>query len=323
MAGPVPRLLGDIGGTRVRLAWQAGPGAPLRDERHYLTAQFPGITEVVERYLADTGCPRPLRACLGIADPVSGDTVAMTNHPWRFSIHQVQVQLGLQQFRVINDFAALALALPDLSPQQLHPLGAGRPVAGEPCAVLGPGTGLGMATLVPIHGHWLALAGEGGHATLPASTELEWQVLQQMAWRFGHVSAERVLSGPGLIHLHEALATVRGWAQGAAYRDAAAITQAATTGDSHALETVQLFAAFLGTVAGNLALTVGARGGVYIGGGIAPRIVPLLQSSSLRERFEAKGRFRAYLQAIPLWVITASAAPALLGAARALDTPPQ
>ncbi len=311
------RILGDIGGTNIRLAWQDGPGQPLADLRHYRSDDFPGPEQALCQYLADTGRPLPAAACLGIANPITGDEIHMTNHPWRFSVRQVQAALGLQRLLFINDFAALALSLPDLLPAQLHAVGGGAAVDGEPRALIGPGTGLGVSTLLRLDGRWHALAGEGGHVTLPARTELEWQVVCALAARHGHVSAERVLSGPGLADLHAALRGIRG-VPGPAL-DATAVSHEALAGEPVAAEALGLFCAFLGTVAGNLALTVGARGGVYLGGGILPRILPFLRASAFRERFEDKGRFRALLASMPVWVIDADVSPALWGAARALD----
>ncbi len=311
------RILGDIGGTNIRLAWQDGPGQPLADLRRYRSDDFPGPEQALRHYLADTGRPLPAAVCLGIANPITGDTIHMTNHPWRFSVRQVQAALGLRRLLFINDFAALALSLPDLGPAQLRAIGGGASVEGEPRALIGPGTGLGMSTLLRFDGRWHALAGEGGHATLPARTELEWALVQRLAARHGHVSAERVLSGPGLKDLHAALRDLRN--AGGPDLDAAAISQAALAGEPLAAEALGLFCAFLGTVAGDLALTVGARGGVYLGGGILPRILPFLRASAFRERFEDKGRFRDLLASIPAWVIDADVSPALWGAARALD----
>ena len=193
-------------------------------------------------------------------------------------------------------------------------------VASAPMALIGPGTGLGVSGLVPDgQGGWLPLAGEGGHVSLAAQTDLEAQVIQQLARRYeGHVSAERVLSGPGLVALHQALAALRGMTADPDITPAH-ITQAALQAhDPLSLQTLETFSAFLGTVAGDLALTLGARGGVYLGGGILPHWRGWLAQSPFRARFEAKGRYRDYMAAIPVWWIDAPTSPALLGAARAL-----
>ncbi len=314
------RLLADIGGTNIRLAWQPQAGAPAQDVRVLQCADFPDVEAAIRRYLADTGAPAPARAALGMANPVTGDEVRMTNHSWRFSQRALQQALGLERLVVINDFTALALSLPALDASLLRQVGGGAAEPGGAIGLIGAGTGLGVSGLVFPHGasQPAALAGEGGHVTLPAETEIEFRVLRHLQQRYGHASAERVLCGQGLVDLYHALRSIRGG--GAAYvQHAAQVTAAALEGsDPLAVEVLAMFCGWLGCVAGNLALTLGARGGVYIGGGIVPRLGGWFDRSPFRERFEAKGRFRGYLQPIPVWVIDAQANPALLGLARVL-----
>jgi glucokinase len=236
----------------------------------------------------------------------------MTNHPWAFSISQLQRELGLARLVVLNDFTALALSLPALGAAQSRQVGGGRAVAGAPLALLGPGTGLGVSGLLGA----VPISGEGGHVTLAAADAREAEVIELLRRRFGHASAERALSGPGLENLHEALTQLNGESRPA--MSAAQIAAAADT-DAHCAEVIELFFALLGNVAGNLALTLGARGGVYVGGGVVLHIGGRIDGSPFRERFEAKGRFRDYLAPIPTLVITATESPALIGAARALD----
>jgi glucokinase len=319
--GLFPRLLGDVGGTNARFGWQAAPGAALHPVDALACAAHASIEDAIETYLRTYQLPRPLAACIGIANPVTDDQVRMTNHHWSFSITQLQQQLGLQTLQVINDFTALALALPDLPGEACHPVGA--PCLGAhsaPLALLGPGTGLGVSGLLPNAGQWLPIAGEGGHVTLAARTAEEFAVLQALQDRYGHVSAERVLSGQGLADLHairQQLRTGRPWTDAA---DAASITQQALQAhEPECLQTLEMFATFLGRVAGDLALTLGARGGVFIGGGIVPRWLGWFEQSSFRAAFEDKGRFSDYLSRIPVWVIRTEHSPALWGAARALD----
>ncbi|MFD0668353.1 glucokinase [Ramlibacter sp. MAHUQ-53] len=334
-----PRLLGDIGGTHARFAWQAAPGEAPRDVRVLPCAAYPGLEEAVRDYLAQSGHAMPPAFGMGIATPVLGDALRMTNHAWSFSIRALRQRLGLERFTVVNDFTALALALPALAADQMVQVGGLAPAPGArdssgaapapgaqraPLALLGPGTGLGVSGLVPVgESGWQAIAGEGGHVTLAAADALEFAVIERLRARHGHVSAERVLSGPGLADLHRALREVRGEPQDAhahAPLDAAAISRRALEdGDARCLQTLDLFAGFLGGVAGNLALTLGARGGVYLGGGIVPRWLGWFEGSPFRQRFEAKGRFAAYLQDVPVWVLRAGDSPALLGASRALD----
>lgn len=317
-----PRLLGDIGGTHARLAWQAAPGAPLTHVRSLASASFPSIAQAIEGWLADGPRQAPVAACLGVATAVVGDQVAMTNHPWIFSIQALRQRLGLQQLLVINDFTALALALPSIAPHHLRQVGGGPGDPQAPQALIGPGTGLGVSGLLPTPDGPVPIAGEGGHVSLAAQTETEWAVIRQLHERHPHVSAERALSGPGLGELYLALCQVRGVTP-LAPPEASQIVQRALAGqDSLCRAALDLFFEFLGAVAGDLALTLGARGGVYIGGGMVPRMLDALLASGFRRRFEDKGRFVDYLREIPVWVITAPDSPALWGAARALDRLP-
>ena len=315
------RLLADIGGTRARFAWQAAPGAPLTHAVKLTTADYPSLLEAATAYLRQGPGQPPLDAAMAIANPVTGDAVHMTNHSWSFSIAGLRAQLGLRRLRVLNDFTALALGLPGLPPQALRQVGGGAAVPGKAMALIGPGTGLGVSGLLPDgQGGWVPLEGEGGHVTLPAQGPREQALLAVLGLRHGHVSAERVLSGPGLLASHAALCAVDGVPVDPATRSAAALSvRALQGGDARALEALMLFSGLLGTVAGNLALTVGALGGVYIGGGVVPRWGDWFARSPFRTRFEAKGRFSSYLGTIPVWVIHAEVSPALLGAARALD----
>lgn len=317
-----PRLLGDVGGTNARWAWQAGPGQPLGHVQSLPTASHATIADSIAAYLAAQGLPTPRELAFGIATAVTGDRVQMTNHGWAFSIDALGATLGTERVRVLNDFEALAHAVPGLRPEDLRAVGGGAAQPDAALAVIGPGTGLGVSGLVPDgRGGWRVIVGEGGHATLPATNAREASLLAVLRERFGHASAERALSGPGLVNLYQALCVLDGLAPEPL--DAAQIVQRALETPStptHAAcaEVLHSFAAMLGTVAGNLALTLGARGGVYLGGGIVPRLGERFAQLPFRERFEDKGRFSAYVAAIPTWVITAES-PALLGAARALD----
>ncbi len=313
-----PRLLGDIGGTHARWAWQDLPGGPLRDISVLPCQDSASIYDSAAGYLADKGLERPRWAGVGIATPITGDQVAMTNHSWRFSIAAFKDALALERCLVINDFTALAMSLPVLQPSELRRLGGGEAAAQAPLALLGPGTGLGVSGLLPCGpDQWVAIGGEGGHVTLAAADDEEAAVLALLRRRFGHVSAERVLSGPGLVNLYEALCERDGVAAQAL--TPAELATAATAGGDARLQTVlRMFTGLLGGVAGNLALTLGARGGLYLGGGIVPRWGPAFDEALFRQRFEDKGRYRQYLADIPAWLIT-SATPALTGVSRALD----
>jgi glucokinase len=321
MAQGFPRLLGDVGGTNARWAWQPGPGAALERVHVLPCSKFGAIDACIEQYLQLESLPPPRNAAFGIATAVTGDQVQMTNHAWRFSIAALRARLGVDRLLVLNDFEALAHALPALGDGDSRAVGAGVAAADANKAVIGAGTGLGTAGLVADgRGGWQPVVGEGGHATLAASTPREASLLAVLRERFGHASAERALSGPGLVNLYEALCLLDA-ALPAALEPAEVLTRAMVRGEAHdprCGEALQHFAALLGSAAGNLALTLGARGGVYIGGGIVPRLGLHFDALPFRARFEEKGRFRSYLEAIPTRVITAEA-PALLGAARALD----
>ena len=315
-----PRLLGDVGGTNARFALQAAPGEAPGQVQALRGADHAGLGEAVEAYLAMHGSPRVREAAIGIANPVTGDQVRMTNHHWAFSIEALRQRLGLARLLILNDFKALALALPALTSADLRQVGGRVSVPGAPLALLGAGTGLGVSALWPPAAgrRALPMEGEGGHVTLAPADATEEPIIASLRRRFGHASAERALSGPGLVNLYDAVCERDG--APAEPLEAAAVTQRARSGaDPRCVEALDLFFSLLGNVAGNLALTLGARGGVYIGGGIVPRLGDAIERSSFRRRFEQKGRFAGYLQEIPVYVMQSEVSPALLGAARALD----
>ena len=210
----------------------------------------------------------------------------------------MQAQLGLQHFDILNDFEALATGLTSLGDDALIQVGTGKILPNKPKAVIGPGTGLGVAVLIPVDGAWKAISGEGGHVTLAASDDQEARIIARIRERFGHCSAERLLSGPGLSLLHSALHDCQ-------ISDAAEIAQLAENGNRQAEQSFEIFFRLLGTVSANLALTVGAFGGVYIGGGIIPRHAEKFAASGFRQRFCAKGRYGNYLDSIPTFLIIA------------------
>ncbi len=313
------RLLADVGGTNARFAWQAGPGAAIESVLTLPCAEHASLADAVHRYLRQTGRTQPADCAIAIATPAVGDRVAMTNHHWAFSIRELKAELGLRRLLVVNDFTALALALPRLGTGDRWQLGGGEPEPGTAIGLIGPGTGLGVSGLLADgRGGWLPIQGEGGHATLGATTAREAEVLALLRDWHGHVSAERAVCGQGLVDIHSALQQLDR-APGAQL-SAAAITEAGVAGrDGRCTEALNLFCAFLGVAAGNLALLLGARAGVYIGGGIVPRLGTWFAASPFRERFEAKGRFAAYLRPIPVYVIDTPQSPAFIGAAEALD----
>jgi glucokinase len=323
-AASYPRLVADIGGTNARFGWVAAPGAPVSLVHKLPVPEFAGPGEAAMAYLArlaaapDGDARPPRHAAFAVATAVAGDRISFTNSHWDFSRSAVQSALGLQSLLMLNDFESLALSLPGLGADQLraHPGATGQ--AGRAMAVVGPGTGLGVGAVVPDgRGGWVALPGEGGHATLAAADDLESALLAAVRRSFSHVSAERLLSGIGLPVLHQGLAQVHG--QATAMLTAAEIVDSAEAGsDALCSQTLDVFCALLGGFAGNVALTVGARGGVFIGGGVVPRFADRFFASAFRQRFEAKGRFQPYLAAIPTALITDTLA-ALAGAAFAIE----
>ncbi len=308
-----PRLLADIGGTNARFALETGPGQVELIEV-LPCASYPTLADALRTYLASSPVAAygPIRhAALAIANPITGDLVRMTNHHWEFSIEALRLACGFTTLVVANDFTALARALPHLADTQKQKIGGGSVRPGTPIGLLGAGTGLGVSGLVPAGEGWTALLSEGGHVTFSPANELEVAILQ-FAWRqFDHVSAERFLSGDGLELIYRALASHTGAPDEGL--DAPTISRRALDG-SCALcdQTVEAFCGMLGTIAGNLAITLGAQGGVYIGGGIVPRLGERFARSSFRSRFEQKGRFVNYLAEVPTFVITAQY-PAFVG----------
>lgn len=291
-------LLADIGGTNSRCALTGPDRTPTRIAV-YDNADFRSVEAVLETYLKSLpGGERPRRAAVAVAAPVRGPEVSMMNIGWSFSAPELASRLAFSELRIVNDFAALACALPWLDGADLHAVGGGQARPEAPKVVLGPGTGLGTAGLVHANGRWWAVSGEGGHASLPALTPEEWRVTAAAHAQFGHCSAERVLSGPGLTLLHRVL-------HGGEELSAPALGTLLERDDPRAAETFRVFFRWLGTVASDLALTFGAFGGVYIGGGIVPRYLAAFEQSGFRERFENKGRYREYLSAIGTRVILA------------------
>jgi glucokinase len=316
-----PRLIADIGGTNARFALLDGQSH--RDEIVLACADYPDFVSAAEHYLTQVGAAqkgkRPVEAAVAIAGPITGDIIRMTNHVWQFSAARVRQQLGFARLIFLNDFTALAMAVRHLPESELEPIGGGRPVANAAIGLIGPGTGLGVSGLIPSGSHWIALQGEGGHATLSVMNEREMAVLRQLHQRFSHVSAERVISGPGLVNLYEAISVIERKVPDPLTPKE--ITRRANEGScARCLETVNMFCALFGTMAGNLVLTLGAVGGLYIGGGVVPHLGRLFKSSPFRDRFEDKGRYAEYLSAVPVYLIR-SPLPAFVGLARSFIDP--
>lgn len=304
------RLLGDVGATNVHFALLERDGRIHRLET-LLSFDYDAIDEALDAYLgALPESERPEEAAFGVAAPVTGDRVAMINAPWSFSISALKKKYGWTALHAVNDFVANALAVPQLEVDDVTKVGEGASVEDANIAVLGPGTGLGVAGLVKCNGTWTAIAGEGGHATLAPMDSREAAIIDILRRQYAHVSAERVLSGPGLVNLYDSLCELAG--KPAAPLTPERITDLYPGCDPQCREAVMMFMGMLGTFAGSVALTFGAHGGVYIMGGIIPKILGTFVQSSFRERFEFRGRYRGYLSAIPTYVVTRPN-PAFLG----------
>ena len=312
----VPSLLADVGATNARFAL-IGAEHEVQRVRVLACEDYPAIQDAIGAYLNDelalTDFRRVEAAALAVAGPVTGDQITLTNHPWSFSISQLRRHLAIDRLVVVNDLAAAALATPCLSLDERNQVGGGEAPASAPIGVLGPGSGLGVSGVVTTAGGWLPLSAEGGHVTMAPATARESAVLDRMRMRFDHVSAERILSGPGLVNLYNTLAEIDG-VPAASYTSAQITDPNICEREPRCRDTVDMFCAMLGTVAGNLALTLGALGGVYIVGGIVPKLGSVFAASSFRERFEDKGRLRPYLARIPTYVVT-HPFPAFLGLA--------
>ncbi len=311
------RLLADIGGTNIRFALLADGALRPERELSLRCADFDGLEQAARHYLAQAGDPPITEAAIDVATAVTGDLVKLTNSPWAFSIEQTRRQLGLQRLVVLNDFTALALSLPLLAAQELRQVGRGTSVPDAPIALIGAGTGLGVSGLLRCEGRWLPIQGEGGHTAFSPADEREDAVLGVLRERFGHVSTERLASGPGLVNIYRALSVLAHDVP----RDLEPekVAELGMRGeDPRCQEALTMFCAVLGMAAGNLVVTLGARGGLYIGGGIVPKLGEWFDRSPFRARFEHKGRFSSYVAGVPTLVILAEN-PALRGLAAALS----
>ncbi len=305
-------LIADVGGTNIRLALVELKSGKISTIKKYRSTDFDKITTAISHYLAEVN-QQVATACIAIACPTDQDLIQMTNHAWSFSKQLARQTLHLDQFHVINDYTAIALSLPVLNNNQKVQIGGSTPQQNQPMAVYGPGTGLGVAHLINHNGQWLSLAGEGGHVDFAPQDAQEQHIHKKLQAKYGHVSIERLLSGPGLEDIYQAIATYQGVAS---IRLSAPeiTTQAQEKTSPVCQEALAQFCRIMGSVAGNLALTMATSGGVYIAGGIVPRFIDFFSTSEFRTRFEAKGRFHEYLKRVPVFVITEEQ-PGLLGAA--------
>ncbi|MBI4083441.1 MAG: glucokinase [Candidatus Lambdaproteobacteria bacterium] len=321
-------LAGDIGGTNTRLALvdAAEPRSPRR-LRVYRSADHESLEAIAADYLAAgrrEGEPAPTRAGFGIAGPVDGAIVTLTNLPWVVDKARLAAALGVERVAFVNDFAAISLAVPALRAADLHAIGPGEPRAHEPIAVLGAGTGLGESFLVWCGSEYRVVPSEGGHADFAPRTALEMRLLAFMLERHERVSVERLVSGPGLVNLYRFFHQREGLPEAPAVKAELAREEAPAVIARHGLagddplcgRALDLFCELYGAEAGNLALKVLARGGVYLAGGIAGKILPRLEAGGFRHAFERKGRYAEFLRGVPTLLVTYPQ-PGLLGAALA------
>ncbi|MBD1227127.1 glucokinase [Xenorhabdus griffiniae] len=304
-------LVGDIGGTNARLALCDVDTGQLSAVEFYPCAHYESLEIVIRQYLKQQNCEVKYGS-IAIACPVTDDVISMTNHSWRFSVSQMKASLGWERFEVINDFTAVSLAIPVLGTDDAIQIGGKQPQTKRPIAVYGAGTGLGVAHLVHTGSQWMSLPGEGGHVEFAPDSAEEDHMLSVLREEYGHVSAERVLSGPGLVNIYRSLMKLNG--QVAEDLTPREVSDRALNGNcSICKQALELFCTALGRFGGNLALNMGAFGGVYIAGGIVPRFFDFFQKSGFRQGFENKGRFTDYLKDIPVYLITHDN-PGLLGA---------
>lgn len=310
-------LVGDIGGTNARFAlWRDGQ---LESVRVLATADFATPEDAIGHYLLDLGlAPGSIGAvCLAVAGPVGGEHFRFTNNHWRLSRRHFCQQLQVQELLLVNDFTAMALGMTRVREHERIQICPGVAEPGSPAVVIGPGTGLGVGTLLSAgEGRWQALPGEGGHVDLPIGSPREAQLWLQLFNQLGHVRAEDVLSGNGLLQLYLAMCTVDG--QVPSLGSPAQVSAAALAGDALARQVLDQFCIWLGRVAGNNVLTLGARGGVYIVGGVVPRFAGFFQVSGFIQSFSSKGCMSGYFEGVPVWLVTAEY-PGLEGAGVALE----
>jgi glucokinase len=313
-----PRLLADIGGTNARFALEYAPGR-IESIQVLPAADYREFVDAFEAYRTASGVPTLRHAAVAIANPVRGDFIKMTNHHWSFSIDETRRQLNLDTLLVVNDFTALAMALPYLQASDYYQLGSGQILLDGVRGLVGAGTGLGVGGLIPHNGQWVPLSSEGGHVTFSPSDEREVEILRYCWKTYKHVSAERLVSGLGIALIYEALAAQYAKSHAVEKLETPVIVERGLSGsDLLCSDVLNCFCAMLGTVASNVAVTLGTLGGLYVGGGIVPRLGQYFAQSPFRARFEGKGRFGDYLKQIPTLVITAPY-PAFVGVAAILD----
>lgn len=309
-------LIADIGGTNIRIA-QADCNHEnyFHDLETYRCAEFGNLSDVLALYIDSKNLDgNVINACLAIACPVDNDVISMTNLPWKFSQRQLKTLLNLNNLTFINDYTAIALAIPLLNTDQKVKIGDGEAVTGMPISVCGPGTGLGVANLISVNKQWHCVSGEGGHVDFAPVGEQEINVLRYINTLKKRVSYEQLLSGYGLEQIYQAIISNKISAEKMDLTAQEISKKAIENNNDACIQALSMFCQVLGSFAGNLALTMNSQGGVYIAGGIVPRFIDFLKASGFRQRFEEKGRLSAITKQAPTYVITESQ-PGLLGAA--------
>jgi len=317
------KLVADIGGTNIRLGVVKSNASDVSNLQVYQCADYAGLADVIKTYLAHYQLEnRAINACFAIACPVEDDLITMTNLPWQFSKSEIKKSLKLNQLLMINDYTAIAHAIPLLNADQKIKIGQGQVIENKPISICGPGTGLGVANLIPANiddhkGQWISCGGEGGHVDFAPTDEVEISILRFLLKTYAHVSYEQLLSGLGLEQIYLALANHhQRLVEPLSAKEIS--TKALKKQCDLCLETLNRFCQILGAFAGNLALTLASFGGVYIAGGIVPRFIEFLKKSDFRKHFEQKGRFNQFNSSIATYVITEEQ-PGIIGASAYLD----
>ncbi|MEZ5479094.1 MAG: glucokinase [Thiolinea sp.] len=312
------RLAIDIGGTNIRFGLLSEDSLSPLHILQYKINDYPGLADVMRLYLDSAPANTAVQdVAVAVATPIEGDRIKLTNHDWNFQVSVIREQFGFRRLKVVNDFTALSLSLPLLGADELVQVGGGQPDPDGAIALLGAGTGLGVSGLIQTADGYYPLAGEGGHVSLGARSERELAIFSAFLDKYGHMSAERLLSGTGLTEFYQVIRRLDQLEANPLPNEE--ISRRAIKGScASCAETMELFCEWLGIIGSNLALTLMASGGVYVGGGIVPKLGDYFLQSGFRRCFEAKGRFRKFMEQVPVYVIHADQ-PALRGAAHALE----
>jgi len=318
-------LVADIGGTNGRFGLVDtsvhGKGYQAEQQISLPSGNYPTLADMIRAYCDQAGISMPKFACLAIAGPIQDGRVKVTNLQWEFVIAELRDELGMQALDIINDYSALAYAAPHLQAQDKVTLYDVEPKPHSPLGVMGPGTGFGAALLAPISSGWKIIPTESGHCSFAPTTELEIEILKHLRQRFEHVSIEHILSGQGLVSLYQSIAAIRGQTT-ETLTPADVSTRGLANSDPLCHEALESFCHILGSVAGDKALSWGAMGGIYLGGGIVPKIADFLPQTDFIKRYTNKGVMQQYVSDIPVHMVTNDKAALIGTAAWLVDTTP-